>query len=117
MPLKKSGPALRLPERPLYSLHFAKGNALIEREFDTKNLGICRPTVKEKIKAEIVNAYAANDMDRARRAKDQLEKILQRERAKRLQRKQREANIARLRQEMNYHAQSADPNSDGDDES
>ncbi len=71
--------------------------------------------MNEKIKAEIVNAYAANEMARARRAQDQLDKILEKERAKRARRKKRKANIARLRQEMDHHAQSADPNSGGED--
>ena len=55
-------------------------------------------------------------MARARLAQDQLDKILEKESSKRVQRKNHKANIARLRQEMNHNAQSADPNSDAEDE-
>ncbi len=84
MPPKNGGTASFTSSRPQYLWQFAKDNALIDREFDAENLGICKPTVKEKIKAEIFNAYAANDMARDRRAQDQVDKILEKERAKQI---------------------------------
>ena len=50
---KNRGTASFTSSRPQYSLQFAKDNSLIEREFYAENLGICKTTVKEKIKAEL----------------------------------------------------------------
>ncbi len=105
-----SGNPVSGKDAPMYPEKYAVDNQRIQRKLEADELGIKKPTLKDMIKAEITNAYAVNDLARARREQDYLEAINARERAKRATKKRRKSSIAKLRYRMN----SSDPNSDAE---
>jgi len=59
-----------------YPLQFAADVRRIEKELEADDQGIRKPTVKDKLKAAITNAYASNDIAGAKRVQDQLDRKL-----------------------------------------
>ncbi len=55
----------------------------IERELASEDLGVRKPTVKDKLKAAATNAYQSNDVAKAKKIQDQLDRKLALESIKR----------------------------------
>ncbi len=70
-----------------YPLRFAVDVALIERNYLAKDLGVRKPTVMDKLKADIVKNYATNNIAQATLRQDQLDRKLALERVKRCNKK------------------------------
>ena len=97
--------------QPLYPAQFAVDVKRIERELLAEELGVSKPTVKDKLKAAITNAYESNDLDKAKRITDQLERKVALELVKRRAKKARKRMIKQYRNRLD---QTPDPNSDED---
>ena len=100
---------------PKYPLQFAADVARIERECLAGDLGVRKPTVKDKLKAAITNAYESNDIAEAKRKQEQLDRKLALECIRRRAKKARKRHVKRCRDAMNARPQGFDPNSDNDE--
>ncbi len=85
-----------------------------ERELGAEDQGIRKPTVKEKLKEAITNAYASNDIAKAKRVQDQLNCKLALERVRRQEKKLRKRNMQMCRARTDAWRKGFDPNSDND---
>ena len=97
-----------------YPLQYAVDNQRIANEQEMDDLGLKKPTKKERIKASIVNAIDKGDFSGARKLQDQLEGMNEHERRVRSAKKARAKVIARCRANMNARTRSPDPNSDNE---
>ncbi len=97
---------------PVFPLQYAADNARIERECLAEELGVQKPTVKDKLKAGITNNYNRGDFEEAKRRQDQLERKLALQRIKRREKKTRKRNRKQWRARMDAHPRWFDPNSD-----
>lgn len=88
------------PPSALYPRQYAEDVARIERELEAEELGLKKPTRKEKIKAAYTKAYEEGDYALAASHKDHLERINERESAKRKRKKGRKAAIAAERRAL-----------------
>ncbi len=88
--------------KPMYTVQYAADNARIEQELQREDLGLSKPTRKQKIVAAIVNAQARSDMQAARRNQ------VARERLKRRARKTRKRQVENMRSDMNKREPSSD---------
>lgn len=97
-----------------YPLQFAVDVRRIEQELEADDQGVRKPTVKDKLKAAITNAYESNDIAGAKRIQDQLDRKLALERIKRREKKLRKQNIKMCRARMDARPKGFDPNSDNE---
>lgn len=78
-------------------------------ELLAEELGVPKPTLKNKLKAAVSNAYESNDLDRAKHISEQLERKLVLECVKRHAKQEQKTMVKQYRNQLD---QTPDPNSD-----
>ncbi len=96
--------------KPMYTVQYAAENARIEQDLQHEELGLSKPTRKQKIMASIVNAQARGDMQAARHIQYLLDSINARECLKRRARITRKHQVENTRSYLNKR----DPSSDAE---
>ncbi len=86
----------------------------IESELEAEDHGIRKPTVKEKLEAAIASAYASNDIAKAKRVQDQLDRKLALGRVRCQEKRLRKRNVKRGPARMEAWPKKFGPNSDND---
>ena len=87
----------------------------MEKECRAEDLGLRKPTVKEKLKAAIVRNYAGNNIAQVKKIQDQLDHKLALERVERRSKKQRKRLIREYRVRIDSRPRGFDPNSDNEE--
>ncbi len=100
------------PTTPKYPAQFA---ARIEKECLAEDLGVRKPTVKDKLKASVARNYADNNIAETKKTQDQFDGKLALERVKRRSNKQRKRLIKEYRVRMDSRRRGFDPNSDNEE--
>ncbi len=94
------------PHAPKYLLQLAVDVERVERDCLGMDLGVRKPTVKDRLKAAIANNYAVNNLAHAKLRQDQMDLKLALERVKR---------IKEYRLRMDSRPRDFDPNSDNEE--
>ncbi len=103
------------PTIPKYSAQFLVGVARMENECRAEDLGVRKPTVKEKLKAVIVRNYVGNNIAQVKKIRDQLDRKLALERVKRRSNKQRKRLIREYRVRIDSRPRCFGTNSDNEE--
>ncbi len=80
-----------------------------------EDLGVRKHTVKDKLKAAVTNAYQVDDIAKAKRIQDQLDRKLALERIKRRAKKTRKRLSKKCRERMDTEPRGFDLNSDNEE--
>ncbi len=84
----------------------------VEREFLAEDIGMRKPTVKDKVKAAITKAYNRGDLEEAKGRQDQLDRKFALERAKCRERKAWKRRLQHCRMRMDTGPRGFYPNSE-----
>ena len=97
---RPSAQAQSNPNALKYPAQFALGIIRINKECLAEDLDVRKLTVKNKLKAAVINTYQSNNLVQAKRAQDQLDRKLALERVKHHAKKARKRLIKQYRAQM-----------------
>ncbi len=87
----------------------------INKECLAEYVDVRKPTVEDKLKAALTNAYESGNLDQAKRAQEQLDRKLALERVKRRAKKARKRIIKQSCVQMGTRPRGFDPSSDNEE--
>ncbi len=100
------------PNAPKYPAQFVVEIMRINKECLAEDLDVRKPTVKDKLKAAVTNAYQSNNLAQAKCAQDQLDRKSGLERVKRRAKEARKRLIKQYRAQIDTRPRGFDPSSD-----
>ncbi len=113
--IQASAQAQSNPNAPKYPAQSAVDIMRINKECLVEDLDVRKPTVKDKLKGAVTNAYQSGNLAEAKRAQDQLDRKLALDSVKRRVNKARKRIIKQSRIQMDTRPRGFDPSSDNEE--